>query len=124
MKLAGSHASASINIIDNDDPPIISIVGGDAVNEGDSAEFVIFTNQASSQSKDIVVTLSEIGSFVTDGTTGENATRTVTLPANQLEAVLMIPTTANVAPEDDGLITATLTPPADAEDYQSRIQSQ
>ena len=117
-QVASSHLSASINVLDNDDPPVISISSGETIDEGDDAEFVITTSQATSLSKEIVVTLSETSDFITGGTEGDNATRIITLPANQVTTTLMIPTDASDDPEQDGLITATLASPSDEGEYR------
>ena len=117
-EVSTTQSSASINILDNEVPPVISIRGGDNIEEGNDAEFIITASHLADNAREVLVTLSETGNFITGGTEGDQATRTITLPAKQLETSLFVQTDANSDPEADGQLTATLIPPTVEGEYQ------
>ena len=98
----GASKSATVDIIDDDVTPEISITGGNGVTEGGSAVFTISASPKPTADMDVSVTVTALGNYgVTTGS------QTVTIPTTG-SATLSVATTGDSADEDDGSVTVTL----------------
>ncbi len=101
----GSPNSASVTVRDDDDPtPEVTISGGSAVTEGESATFILTASPAPSSAISVRVMIADSGSFATNGQTGS---KKVTIGTGGT-ASLTVTTTNDNADEPDGTITATV----------------
>ena len=101
----GSPNSASVTVRDDDDPtPVITISGGSAVTEGESATFILTASPAPSSDISVRVMITDSGSFATNGQTGS---KKVTIDTGGT-ASLTVTTVNDSADEPDGTITATV----------------
>ncbi len=98
----GASKSATVDVIDDDVTPEISISGGSGITEGGSAVFAITANPVPTADLDVSVTVTALGNYgVTTGS------QTVTIPTTG-SATLSVATTGDSADEDDGSVTVTL----------------
>ena len=112
----GTISSVTVNVTDNDDPPVISIADATAVVEGTDAN-AVFTLTASnpvSQSRSINVSITGATGFVQP----DQIPTTATLDANSTTATLNIPIHNDEIDESDGIITVTISAPTNTDDYQ------
>ena len=112
----GTTSSVTVNVTDNDDPPVISIADATAVVEGTDAN-AVFTLTASnpvSQLRSINVSITGATGFVQP----DQIPTTATLDANSTTATLNIPIHDDSEFEADGIIIVTISTPTNADDYQ------
>ena len=112
----GSTSSVTIDVADNDDPPVISIADAPAVVEGTDSD-AVFTLTASrqvSEIRTINITIDGAIGFMPSG----QVPTTATLNANSTTATLTIPIEDDDVDEADGTITVTISDPTNAGDYQ------
>ena len=82
-------------------PPVISIVAGSGVTEGDDAEFTMTASPVPAADLDVTVEVTQSGDFVTTGS------QTVTIPTSG-SFTLTVPTVNDSDDEADGSVTATV----------------
>ena len=107
----GSPRVANVLVKDNDGPPLprVTIAGRGAVTEGSAAVFTLSVSPAHSAALTVNVLVSELSGsdFLAPGNEGSTA---VSIPAGSARATLRVPTVDDRTPEDDGGVTATLSP--------------
>ena len=97
------YRSASARVLDND-PPVISIRGGSAISEGDTATFALTARPRPFAPLDVRVDVTQSGDFADSGQTGS---LTVTVGTDG-RGTLSVETARDDTDEDDGTITAAL----------------
>ncbi len=107
--VVGSPSAASVNVNDDDGnavPPVVSIMGGDVVTEGQPATFTVTAVPAPPQGESISVNvrISDSGNFAA---TGQSGSRSVTIDASGM-ARITVSTQDDAIHEDHGSITATV----------------
>ena len=102
---SGTQGTASIAVNDNDDPPpVVSITGGDTINEGGNARFTLTASPPPRNSIRVSVTVSQTGDFAAGG---HIRTRTVTVGSGGT-ASFTVATTDDSQDEPHGAINATV----------------
>ena len=110
----GSPASRTVQVTDDDDPPVvipeISVAAGGAVSEGSGAVFTVTASEPKPAAFDVAVSVSASGEWgVAEGS------RTVSFAADAATATLTIPTVGDSVDEADGSVSVSLDAPgADA----------
>ena len=103
---SGSPSSATVTVRDDDGAPpqpVVTVSGGDAVTEGDSASFTLTATPAPAAPLSVSVTVAASGDYgVTAGP------RTVTIPTTG-SYTLTLATTGDDADEPDGSVSVTVT---------------
>ncbi len=97
-------ASATGTIIDDDADPVISITGGDAVTEGETATFTITANPVPSATLTVILEIAQEGDFVGTDDLGTQSIEVGT-GGTQTHMVATIPDDVD---EPSGSVTATL----------------
>ena len=98
----GDPSSASVIVADNDETPTLSIAAvSTSINEGETAQFRISTNQLKSAGPLTINLYVEPGASSQDFLVG-NRTRTITLPAASTEVELNVETQYDSVDEPDG----------------------
>ena len=102
----GSSNSVSVTVND-DDPPAISISGGDAVTEGTAAEFTVTASTAPTSNLTVNLTVADAtnSDFIASGDEGS---KTVSINANSTSATYSVDTTADTTDEPNGTISVTV----------------
>ncbi len=104
----GSTSSATVNVSDDDDPPVqeptVSISGGSGVTEGGTATFTVTASPAPASPLTVSLSVSQSGDYAADGTTG---TKTVTIPTTG-SAPYSVDTVNDTNDEADGSVTVSL----------------
>ena len=109
---APAHANVSLEAptsfditIAANDLPVVSIAPTSTadVTEGDVVEFTVTRSQATATALDVRVAVTESSTLVPD-----EATRTVTIPANMADATLTIATSTDDDWDEHGTVTATV----------------
>ena len=103
---SSAAASASVAVADDDDPPppVVSITGGSAITEGDTASFTLTATPAPESALTVEVTVADSGAFAASGQLG---TKTVTIDTTGT-ATLDVTTDNDGTDEPDGTLTATV----------------
>ncbi len=65
-----THFWASVNVNDNDEPPVVSITGGSAITEGGTATFSLSATPKPAASITVNVNVEQTGDFAANGQTG------------------------------------------------------
>ena len=108
---AGSPSSVTVTINDRTPPPsplpVVSITGGAAVTEGDSATFTVHATPAPASA--LTIRLSTVGN-VTFVDPARRGIATLTIAANTSSAVWRVATIDDDVDEPDGSVTAALRP--------------
>ena len=101
-----SNSTAAVKVENNDPPVVVSVMGGEAVTEGEAARFTISVTPppVAGESISVAVTVSDSGDFAAPGATGA---RTVTVDESGA-ASFSVATQDDALYEDDGAITATV----------------
>ena len=100
---SGTQGTASITVNDNDDPPpVVSIAGGDAIDEGGNARFTLTASPPPRNSIRVSVTVSQTGDFAAGG---QIRTRTETVGSSGT-ASFTVATTDDSQDEPHGAINA------------------
>ena len=107
----GATDSASVAVNDDDDPPptgpSITISGGSPVTEGTAASFTVTASAAPSSNLVVSLSVSEAaGSDLV--ASGDEGSKTVTIPANMTSATFSVATVADAVDEPDGSVTVTV----------------
>ena len=112
----GSDSSETVQVTDNDDPPVLTIADAPAVVEGtdDYAVFTITASNPVEEARTINVEISGWVHFIPSGQTPS----TTTLEANSSTATLRIPIEDDEVDEDNGVISVTIVTPTNPDDYQ------
>ena len=111
QKVANSYRVDSDNgsaevTVEDDDLVEVSISGGDAVTEGESAEFTVTRVGDTTEALTVMVAVDDgTGDFLTTSTTSPMA---VEIPATQVTKTLSVDTEDDARDEEDGVITATI----------------
>ena len=87
--------------------PAVTVTGGSAVTEGGDAVFTVSANPAPTANLQVTLTVADdaTGDFLD---TGDEGTKTVTIPGGQNAATLTVSTRDDSADEPDGSVTATV----------------
>ena len=110
-----SLVELTVIVLDNDDPPELSLSVGSAVIEGDSLVYTVTLAPVSG--KDVTVSYSATGGTATAGTdyTAPASGASVTIPAGETTATIEVPTLADGSTgESTETVTLTLSSPVNA----------
>ncbi len=101
--LKSSASAATVNIVDDDDPSVISVTAGSAITEGGNAQFTITPKPIPKSPLTINYRVTTSGDYgVTTGT------KTITIGTNTASTTFSIATTGDTTNEADGSVTVTL----------------
>ena len=111
----GSTSSITVNVADNDNPPVISISDAIAVAEGTdtNAVFNIAASNPASEARTINVAVSGATGFIPE----DQIPTTVVLESNSTVATLNIPIEDDEIDEPDGQINVEISSPTNVNDY-------
>ncbi|MCY3652440.1 MAG: PQQ-dependent sugar dehydrogenase [bacterium] len=104
--VSGSQGSATVNVADDDDPPLatpeVSVTAGSGITEGADASFTVSASPAPTAPLTVNVTVAQTGDFgVSTGS------RSVTVPTSG-SATVTVSTSDDDVDEPDGSVTATV----------------
>ncbi len=100
---AGSPATATVNLADNDVPEVTLSADASAVTEGDSASFTVTASPAPGANLEVTIKVTQVGSYI-DGTPPAS----VTIGAGQTAASVSVSTDDDSVDEAHGSIAAEL----------------
>ena len=103
---SGQASGGTVAVSDDDDPPppVVSITGGSAITEGDTASFTLTATPAPESALTVEVTVADSGAFAASG---QLSTKTITIDTTGT-ATLDVTTDNDGTDEPDGTLTATV----------------
>ena len=107
----GTNGSAKMRIEDADTPPGVSIIAfSSEVTEGETAQFEIKSDVASTEARSVNISIDEgTADFIASADKGDHS---ITIPANDRAFILDIPVIDDSAPEQHGNITVAIEDPS------------